>query len=237
MAIRFVVFDCMDTLVQMEIPSMEVYPLWAFEAAGDCGIWEGYPEFREDWAEHRRRFIHQNSGLREGTIANRIAGIIETGLDRRGWGWPEKRKRNLADAILRSYWSRYLEATYVGDDVRNVLHRLEGEHGLPLGVLSNFMVPGGIGQILARHDLAGHFRFVLVSCNLGWKKPAEQIYLAAIRASRCSPEEILYVGDNQLADFDGPRLVGMQPLLYDPSDESPSVERRIGSFDELDRWL
>lgn len=237
MAIRFVVFDCMDTLVQMDIPSMEVYPIWAYQGAETSGIWESYQEFRADWSSQRRRFILENGGLREGTIADRIAGMIETALERRSWNWSARRRRTLVASILRAYWSQYVEATYVRDDARAALRRLENERGLPLGVVSNFMVPGGIGQLLARHELAGHFRFVLVSCNLGWKKPAEQIYRSAILASRCEPEEILYVGDNQLADFDGPRLLGMQPLLYDLSDESPSVERRIRSFDELDRWL
>jgi putative hydrolase of the HAD superfamily len=128
---------------------------------------------------------------------------------------------------------RYLEASYILPDVRGTLEWLAGERGLSLGVISNFMVPGGIGQILQKHHLADFFKQVWVSCNIGWKKPSEVIFSKAIQSSQASPGEIVFVGDSLLADYDGSRMQGMKSVLFDPQDASPKVQPRIRNLFEL----
>jgi HAD superfamily hydrolase (TIGR01549 family) len=226
----------MDTLVHMDIPTLDLYPLWAFEGAQTSGLWDGYVEFRHDWIAQRERFVHDNGGLREQAIGDRVRAMIARRLEALGRAGEETRIEETVRRIQARYWRRYLAASVVPEEARRSLEALR-ERGLKLGVVSNFIVPGGVGSLLARHQLADFFSVVVVSCNVGWKKPAEPIYRVAIRWAGVHPSRILFVGDNQLADYDGPRLLGMKPLLYDPQQQSPETERRIRSLEEVRDWL
>lgn len=233
LTIRFIYFDCMDTLVQMKIPSMEVYPWWAFERAADLGIWSRYSDFREDWMRERRAISRGPLAFREGTVEERLEGMIREALRERKLEWGDGEVRRAVREVHAHFWRRYLEASSVEPEVVDVLEWLERDRRIPLGIVSNFMVPGGIGEILARHGISRYFDIVLVSCSLGWRKPADLVYRTALAHAGRSPEEVLFVGDNRLADHDGPRIVGMQTLLLDPDDAEVDVAHRVRNFAEV----
>jgi putative hydrolase of the HAD superfamily len=235
-AIRFVYFDCMETLVQIEIPSIEIYPEWAYGHAAKLGLWEGLEAFRSDWTVHREQFLSWGGGLKEGTILGRIRDILAERAERAGNGWTPARVDQEARRIHEGYWGTYRSATHVLPEVPETLEDLRARR-IPLGVVSNFMVPGGIPDLLGHHGLARFFGPVVVSCDLGWRKPSEKIFQAAIDAAGVEPGEILFIGDTLAADYIGPMAMGMRPLLYDPKGAHPEIRERIGSFREIGAWL
>jgi len=234
--IRFIYFDCMDTLVQMDIPSMEVYADWAREAAAPLGVFEDRVSFRKEWKLHRIRQESQG-GLREGTILGRIRDLLREESDRLGLGLGAARIESASAGIHERYWASYRSSAYVLPEVAETLERLSSGSGIPLGVLSNFMVAGGIPCLLADHGLGGFFQTVVVSCDHGWRKPSPAIFEVAIRKAGVRPEEILFVGDDLTADYRGAEAAGMNPLLYDPGRLHPAIERRIESFRGIEAWI
>jgi putative hydrolase of the HAD superfamily len=54
---------------------------------------------------------------------------------------------------------------------------------------------------------------VLFSSQLGKRKPAPEIYRAALDALGVDPERALFVGDRVREDYDGPRAVGMRAVI------------------------
>jgi putative hydrolase of the HAD superfamily len=54
---------------------------------------------------------------------------------------------------------------------------------------------------------------VLFSSQLGRRKPAPEIYRAALDALGVDPERALFVGDRVREDYDGPRAVGMRAVI------------------------
>ncbi|MBI4586144.1 MAG: HAD-IA family hydrolase [Planctomycetes bacterium] len=230
---RFIYFDCMDTLIQMKIPSMEVYADWAYEGAEELDLWEGIDSFHAEWRAHRDRLLATDGGLREGTILGRLHDLLAAALARRGEAWPEPKIQEEAERIHGHYWKAYRSATYVLPEVPETLSWLALEKRLPLGVVSNFMVRGGIPALLAEHRLERFFEVITVSCEVGWRKPAAVIYQEALRRAGCSPADILFIGDDLQKDYQAPRQMGMRALLYDPEGKYPEVEGRIRSFREL----
>jgi len=82
-----------------------------------------------------------------------------------------------------------------------------------LGVLSNYPDGVTIRDSFTRIQLEEHFEFVHVSGDLGVVKPHPDAF-AAVRDSLGVPaEEILYVGDNWLADVQGAKRAGMRAVL------------------------
>jgi putative hydrolase of the HAD superfamily len=234
--IRFIYFDCMDTLIQLNIPSVEVYSRWAYQAACDLGLWDEASSFQNDWTLHRERLTADGS-LREGTILGRIRDLLRERLERTGRSWPPQKVEKEALRIHEGFWTSYRSAAFVLPEVHPILERIQRERMLPLGVVSNFMVEGGIPSLLSEHALDRFFQVVLVSCEEGYRKPSEVIYRSAIRAAGVAPQEILFIGDNLLSDYQGPRALGMISLLYDRLRLHPEVEHRIESFSEIEGWL
>ncbi len=235
MPIRFVYFDCMETLIQMDIPSMDIYPLWAYEVAEQSGHWESLADFHAAWVQHRHVMLDERGSLKEFTLFERLHYLVNevSSIENSNPSLIEQEVQR----IKAGYWQRYLAASYPTEGLSEVLIHLKQELNLPLGIVSNFIVPGGVGDLLRLHNLQDHFQVVVNSSDIGWKKPSEQIYQFAIQACGFKPDEILFVGDNPMADYDGPRLVGIQPVLFDPNDEHTSYERRIRDMGELKKFL
>lgn len=74
---------------------------------------------------------------------------------------------------------------------------------------------------------------IVISSEVGWRKPAPQFFarLAAILGH--SPREILYVGDDRTNDWEGARQAGMTARLLDPRRQHLDVPERIDRLSEL----
>jgi FMN hydrolase / 5-amino-6-(5-phospho-D-ribitylamino)uracil phosphatase len=65
---------------------------------------------------------------------------------------------------------------------------------------------------LGRIGLARHFEITLSAGVLGFAKPDPRAYAALADALTLRPAEVLFVGDEPLADVVGPRAVGMHTV-------------------------
>jgi phosphoglycolate phosphatase-like HAD superfamily hydrolase len=131
----------------------------------------------------------------QATILGRLRDILAQRAERAGDGWTPVRVDQEARRIHEGYWGTYRSATHVLPEVPETLEDLRLRRQIPLGVVSNFMVPGGVPDLLGHHGLARFFGPVVVSCDLGWRKPSEKIFQAAIDAAGVEPGEILFIGE------------------------------------------
>lgn len=226
--IKYVLFDCMETLVDMtELPSLREYAFWAFEGSGNEHFWESFHEFYESYSEVREQTTRNHAQYREFTMSHRFEQIARRKL---GNGCdPEVNK-----AVQRfdsTYWSNYKSRCYVQEDIKAVLPVLAKSYRL--GVISNFMIPDGIEELLEFTGIQGYFDFVITSVKEGWRKPHPILFKTAIQRSGVSPEEIIFVGDDIECDYYGARRVGINSCLLDRYRRYPEVDHRIESFNEL----
>ena len=69
------------------------------------------------------------------------------------------------------------------------------------------------------------------SSEVGRRKPAPELYLAALGRLGVAAAETLHVGDRLLEDYEGPRRLGMEAVLCTalareaPPDGVPTIER------------
>lgn len=111
--------------------------------------------------------------------------------------------------------------------------------GVPVGVLSNssFGAPV-IRHEIAKHGLADHLAFVMVSAEYVVRKPNPLLFEVAGRRLGVAPNDIWFVGDRLDTDVAGARAAGMRtvwlrpPAAIDPSaaDEPDLV---VGDWAEL----
>ena len=91
--------------------------------------------------------------------------------------------------------------------VPHALRRLRA-HGLALAVVANWDF--GLHEHLRRHRLDRWFDAVVVSAEVGARKPDPALFLEALRRVGVPPERALHVGDHAPHDEVGARAAGMQ---------------------------
>lgn len=92
-----------------------------------------------------------------------------------------------------------------------MLHRLAGS--CRLGVLSNTHDPHMVPSMLDAMGVADTMSLVVLSVDNGVRKPHPSIYARCLDELVVRPDEVLFVGDSQDADYDGPRRAGMHARL------------------------
>ena len=83
--------------------------------------------------------------------------------------------------------------------------------GIRLGVISNF--DRRLYDVLVHVGVRDAFEHVIISSEVGIRKPAARIFLEAVRRFGVSAHEILHVGDDPESDVLGARSAGLQALL------------------------
>lgn len=106
--------------------------------------------------------------------------------------------------------------------------------GLMLGLASNYdhrlrTVVAGLAP------LRGIDRLV-ISSEVGWRKPAPAFFEALVRQAGVRPEEILLVGDDRVNDYDGARAAGLGAVLLNAT---PGARKSdvIQNLNELRQFL
>src|SRR5437899_2562928 len=90
-----------------------------------------------------------------------------------------------------------------------------------LALISNFDHPPHAHRILRDNGLAGYFKTVFVSGDVGIKKPNPAIFRIALEQTGLNSDEVVYVGDTQ-EDVDGATAAGIKPILIArPQDPEP----------------
>ena len=82
----------------------------------------------------------------------------------------------------------------------------------PLGLLSNFTHAPAAREILHRLSLIPCFDTVLISGDLGYRKPFPLVFDRLIEALGAQREKTLFIGDDPEADVMGAHQAGLQPV-------------------------
>lgn len=97
-------------------------------------------------------------------------------------------------------------------DVMPVIESLQAA-GIKLGVVSNW--DERLHPLLRDLGLTSHFNSIVVSCDVGFRKPSPAMFMTAARQLALTPAEILHIGDSRREDFEGARQAGFAALFLD----------------------
>ncbi|MFO8009680.1 MAG: HAD family hydrolase [Dehalococcoidia bacterium] len=98
------------------------------------------------------------------------------------------------------------------DDAVPALTELR-HRGLSVGLVSNLDTT--LERFCPGFDLASHLDFVIVSHEVGFEKPHQEIFEAALKRSRAEAAEVIMVGDQYHTDIAGALRAGLTPLWLD----------------------
>lgn len=225
--IAAVIFDAVGTLIE---PRPSVAAAYA-AAASRQGI-------TLEEAEVRRRFYRAFGAIESDDMRGPLA--TDEPAERRRWSRivrevlpelpdPDRGFDELWDHFGRAeHWRAF-------PDAAPVLRQL-ADSGLRIRIASNF--DGRLRPIIrGLPELAPWAEDLVISSEVGWRKPHPSFYEAALASLGLPAGCVLSVGDDETNDLEGARDAGLHALLLDRRTEPPGALATIGGLDAIPRWL
>jgi putative hydrolase of the HAD superfamily len=110
-----------------------------------------------------------------------------------------------------AFFKSYLESITMYDETPITLADLKGRY--KLGLISNFTYAKVVRQALDRLQLSKTFDSIVISDEVGWRKPHPIVFRRLLSDLHVKPEECLFVGDDAKYDVVGAKAVGMKTAL------------------------
>jgi HAD superfamily hydrolase (TIGR01509 family) len=154
---------------------------------------------------------------------------------RAGMTLPDGLLHDILDAE-QMCWDR---AVRLDPDALQVLSWL-GAHGIKRGVCSNAPFPPEMmRRQVDTNGIAEVVDAVVFSSEVGRRKPAHEVYRAALDAISVEARHVLFVGDRVREDYEGPRALGMRAVICTAHAEEPPPEGipTIASLSEVTQLL
>jgi HAD superfamily hydrolase (TIGR01549 family) len=216
-------FDLFDTLVHFDrdrLPEVEIHGKKVRSTAGhlhavlaahvpDLALERTYAALLASWheAERLRAIDH-----REVPATERFAEFF-----RRLSVDPASLPAGLDVALIDAHRRELAKAARFPDHYGPLLQRLARRYRL--AVVSNFDYTPTALAILDSAGVRDLFAAIVVSDEVGWRKPRADIFQEAIRRTGAEPRRTLFVGDRADIDVAGARGVGMDAAWINPERE------------------
>ena len=142
----------------------------------------------------------------------------------------------IAIELSRRHMHGLSQAVVCPEDRIALLEALRERYRVAL--VSNFDHGPTAHELLGRNGLAALFGAIVVSEELGLRKPHARLFLTACEKLGLAPEECLHIGDSHEADVCGAVQAGLAALWVDAGESEPAPAlARIADVRELPRWL
>ena len=218
MRVKAVLFDFGDTLVSFEDFDYEACLTALHQTLAENEIVVPYQKFKKTYFKVRDYLYREgDSPFKEFNFRVRVSRVLnELGFD-----------LNPTDpeiiSSVEAFMRPLIKSLKLEKHVHMVLQELKKKYRLAL--VSNFAYPPAIKQTLQKFHLSKFFDAVVISGDIGWRKPSPKIFEKGLKALHVSASEAVFVGDAPFHDIAGARHVGMKTVL---------LRRRIGEEETVD---
>lgn len=246
MTFAAIIFDLFDTLVRFDrnrLPSIQVdgrtvrstaghlFPILA-PYAPHVDLSRFYDALIASWQEAEQI----RAGDQREVVATERFGFLfrRLGLD------PSRISAQVVQNLLETHKRSLCQAAEFPAEHRALLARLVARYRL--GIISNFDYAPTAYAILDRESIRNLFHAVVVSADIGWRKPKPAIFEAAFARLGVGPGDALFVGDRPDIDVCGAKGVGMAVAWLNPGREAvppgmPAPEYELRALTDLDGIL
>jgi putative hydrolase of the HAD superfamily len=225
-----VCFDLFDTLITVERPGPQEAHGRLLRSLQEQGFAVDHETFLPVYREVSRQFV-EAARLEGRETHNRF--WISAALQRLGLAVPPEDGR-IARAV-EAYFSAFLDWAVLLPETQKMLTALKDRYRL--GLLSNLTHGPAARAILARHGLVPFLEVIIISGELGYRKPHWQTFHALGHQFGLPREQIAFVGDDLENDINGARQAGLQPIwtTYARAHKAvPTTESTLWTADSVD---
>jgi putative hydrolase of the HAD superfamily len=213
--IRAVIFDLGDTLIHGNFTAGATGTIWEeiYRQLINPAQASAIPELarlREAWQEHVQSAMARTwSEKTEQELE--FMPLVQQAF--RAAGMPQAEDPQfLRQVISLEHRLIYERVVSLAPDALSTLRELH-RRGYRLGLVSNFCnLPEVAYENIGQVGLLEFFDQTILSCEIGWRKPAQFIYREMLNRLGVPPEAALFVGDRLIEDVQGPQKLGMKAV-------------------------
>ena len=203
--IRAIGFDLFNTLITVEPQTLQEGHSRLFRSLINGGFQLDEDAFRK--AHRQAAMDHLAECQKDGRETHNRFWITAALADQGYQVSPEDWR--IAAAVDR-YFSAFLEYCHLIPGTGSMLENVKNRYRL--GLLTNFTHGPAARTILDYLGITPFFGTILISGELGFRKPHPSVFLKLVEYLGVEASQILYVGDDPEPDIKGARAVGLQPV-------------------------
>jgi putative hydrolase of the HAD superfamily len=204
--IKAVLFDFIGTLVSVRGYSLEVSKMKLYRALCEAGFNVEHERFLDAYTKsHEKYRVIRYQQLVEVTNAILISDALNL------LGFETSPEDSRIKTAVNIFFEDYLDSLKTRKCAKKLLKALSVEN-YKLGLVSNFTYAPLIYGALRKTGLNGFFDAVLVSADVGWRKPHVRIFEEALKRLGVKAEEAVYVGDSPEEDVKGAKQLGIRTI-------------------------
>jgi putative hydrolase of the HAD superfamily len=220
--IRAVFFDAVGTLIFPHPSAPQVYAAVGQRHGSRLTVPVITERFRRAFQRQEQLDLGRDLRTSESREAERWRQIVGEVLD----------DVDDAEACFRELFVHFAraDAWRCDPEAGPVLEQL-AQCGYLLGLASNY--DARLRSVAAGLPELRPVRYLVISAEVGWRKPAPEFFAALCERVGLGPRQILLVGDDWVNDYQGAQQTGLHAVLLDPAAESEAGGARIGRLREL----
>lgn len=217
--IKAIGFDLFNTLIMIEPQAVEEALNRLIASLVQGGFTLDPEPFKHAHREAATRFFEET---RQNGRETHNRFWISAALETQGYTVPPDDTR--IAAAVEAYFSPFLEFCQLIPGTREILETLKGKYRLAL--LSNFTHPPAAIELLNGVGITSFFDVLLISGDLGYRKPHPFVFRRLITDLGLRKSQILFVGDDPELDVNGAHRAGLQPIwmTYVRDENIPSAK-------------
>lgn len=210
MQFKAILFDLGDTLILTDRWDYDkcLTRLLKSLQSGNVAVSIPFDEFRRAYFEVRNQmYVECEHSLEEVDFQLRIAETL------RKLNYKISLESPTLTRAVEAFFEAFLEDVRMEDYVPQLLTKLKLKY--KLGLVSNFAYAKGLRKMLKDFNLIRFFDAVVISGELGLRKPHRKIFEEALKALDVDAEDAVFVGDSLKADINGAKKMGLKTVLVE----------------------
>jgi len=203
--IRAIGFDLFNTLITVEPQTLQEANARLLRSLLQSGFMLEEDDFRK---AHRQAAMDHLSECRKDGRETHNRFWISAALSDQGYQISPDDWRIAAS--VEAYFSAFLDCCRLIPETGSMLETVKKKYRL--GLLTNFTHGPAARDILDYLGITPFFSTILISGELGYRKPHPSVFVKLVEQLRVETHQVLYVGDDPEPDITGARAVGIQPV-------------------------
>jgi len=243
---KALLFDLCDTLVTLNFSKLPTVAVNGQSIRSTSGLiyavlQESYPKITFDKfysvmseTTHQLHLVRDQE-QREITSEHRFQKILER-LDLH----QAPNTSGLLSRMLSTHTEQIIQMMEFPESHRLLLEACHERYRI--GMISNFDHATTVYGVLDRQGVRDLFEEILISAEVGWRKPRREIFQATLDRMQIDPADALFIGDRQEIDVVGAKQIGMAAVWLNPEDQPVRhdllpPDHVIGSLSDLVKIL
>ena len=154
---------------------------------------------------------------------------------------PTGKSTRMIEEMVTAHMDGLASCVVFPEENKKILERIKTA-GYVTAIVSNFDYAPTAYALIQRHGIRKYFDDIVISEEVGWRKPKPAIFHRALELTNKDPGEVLFVGDNYGADVAGAKSAGIDAVWLNTKNRStndltPPPDYVISALPQLDDIL